>query len=228
MRKILISLSIIGVVGALAIGGTIARFYDVEVVEENVFVAGRLDLRTDGGDGVTGEMVMSNMYPGQSTGDITTVLWNTGHVDAAELSVTFRNEFDNFTAEEAEEAEVESFDGEDGDFESEMSKELIVIKWRWGDEDLLARPDECVYTFRNPWVEAADINGVHDNIITLYDLEKHSWYGGSLNPLDLSGINGRAYRNWIMNIKFDDDAPNELQGDKLTTNITFRLSQVVE
>lgn len=214
-------MSIIGVVGALAIGGTIARFYDVEVVEENVFVAGRLDLRTDGGDGVTGEMVMSNMYPGQSTGDITTVLWNTGHVDAAELSVTFRNEFDNFTAEEAEEAEVESFDGEDGNSESEMSKELIVIKWQWDDEDLLAITDGI---FDNAWVDAADVNGVHDDIITLDELEDHYWREGS-GPLVLDGIDAGDEANWIMNIKFDDDAPNELQGDRLTTDITFRLKQ---
>ena len=221
MKKILISLSIIGVVGALAIGGTIARFHDVEVVRENVFVVGTLDLRTDGGDGVTRRMTMSDMYPGQKMGAKTIVLSNVGTIDAAKLSVTFRNEFDNFTAEEAEAAGVESFDGEDGNSESEMSKELIVIEWRWDDEDLLATTNGI---FNNDWVEAADINGVHDNIITLDELEDHFWRDDG-GPLVLDGIDAGAKANWVMNIKFDDDAPNELQGDRLTTDITFRLKQ---
>jgi len=47
MRKILISLSIIGVVAAIAIGATIAYFNDVETSTGNVFTAGTLDLKVD-------------------------------------------------------------------------------------------------------------------------------------------------------------------------------------
>ncbi|MBT9175600.1 MAG: hypothetical protein DDT22_01280 [candidate division WS2 bacterium] len=48
MRKILVSLSIIGVIGALAIGGTIAYFSDVETSAGNTFTAGTLDLEISG------------------------------------------------------------------------------------------------------------------------------------------------------------------------------------
>ena len=47
MKKILISLGIIGVVAAVAIGGTIAYFNDVETSTNNVFTAGSLDLKVD-------------------------------------------------------------------------------------------------------------------------------------------------------------------------------------
>lgn len=46
-KRILISLSIIGVVAALGIGGTIAYFSDVETSVGNTFAAGSLDLKID-------------------------------------------------------------------------------------------------------------------------------------------------------------------------------------
>ncbi len=46
-KKIIISLSVIGVVAAIAIGGTIAYFNDTETSTGNVFVAGSIDLKVD-------------------------------------------------------------------------------------------------------------------------------------------------------------------------------------
>ena len=46
-KKIVISLCVIGVVAAIAIGGTIAYFNDTETSAGNIFVAGSLDLKVD-------------------------------------------------------------------------------------------------------------------------------------------------------------------------------------
>ena len=46
-KKILISLSVIGAVAAIAVGGTIAYFSDVETSTGNTFTAGSLDLIVD-------------------------------------------------------------------------------------------------------------------------------------------------------------------------------------
>jgi len=46
-KKIIISLSVIGVVAAIAIGGTIAYFNDTETSTGNVFTAGSIDLKVD-------------------------------------------------------------------------------------------------------------------------------------------------------------------------------------
>jgi len=46
-KKILVSLAVIGVVTAIAIGGTIAYFNDTEISNGNVFIAGNLDLKVD-------------------------------------------------------------------------------------------------------------------------------------------------------------------------------------
>ena len=47
MKRILISLSIIGIVGAIAIGATIAYFNDTETSTGNIFTAGTMDLKVD-------------------------------------------------------------------------------------------------------------------------------------------------------------------------------------
>lgn len=46
-KKILVSLSIVGVVAAAVIGMTVAYFNDTETSQDNIFVAGTLDLRVD-------------------------------------------------------------------------------------------------------------------------------------------------------------------------------------
>ncbi|MCK4473700.1 SipW-dependent-type signal peptide-containing protein [Candidatus Parcubacteria bacterium] len=47
-KKILISLSVIGVVAAIVIGGTAAYFSDTETSKDNLFVAGTIDIFVDG------------------------------------------------------------------------------------------------------------------------------------------------------------------------------------
>ena len=46
-KKILISLSVIGIVATLAIGGTTAYFSDIETATGNTFTAGSIDLKVD-------------------------------------------------------------------------------------------------------------------------------------------------------------------------------------
>jgi predicted ribosomally synthesized peptide with SipW-like signal peptide len=46
-KKILLSLSVIGIAAAIAIGGTIAYFSDTETSTGNTFTAGSIDLKVD-------------------------------------------------------------------------------------------------------------------------------------------------------------------------------------
>ena len=67
MKKIILSLAIVGVVGAVAIGGTIAYFSDTETSTGNTFTAGTLDFNII--DPVAaGHQVfdVSNMKPGDT------------------------------------------------------------------------------------------------------------------------------------------------------------------
>ena len=56
MKKIILSLTIIGVVAAIAIGGTIAYFNDTETSTGNTFTAGAIDLKIDNTSYYNGEI----------------------------------------------------------------------------------------------------------------------------------------------------------------------------
>lgn len=63
MKKILVSLSIIGAVAGIAIGGTIAYFSDVETSTGNTLSAGTLNLRVDSlGSYYKGQMIANSFW----------------------------------------------------------------------------------------------------------------------------------------------------------------------
>jgi len=55
-KKLIISLSIIGIIATIAIGGTIAYFSDTEISTDNTFIAGKLDLLVDSDCTYNGEV----------------------------------------------------------------------------------------------------------------------------------------------------------------------------
>jgi spore coat-associated protein N len=95
-KKLIISLSVIGAVAAIAVGGTIAYFSDTETSTGNSFAAGTLNLAlTDasenGTESETNTWVFSNIKPTDSD-SATLVLNNTGtlagYVDISNISIT--------------------------------------------------------------------------------------------------------------------------------------------
>lgn len=97
MRKILMSLMTIALVGALIGGGVYAYFSDIESSTENTFTAGTLDLElTDanptGTDSETQTWVFTDMKPGDLDGATLTVNSKAGSIDGfidlSSISVT--------------------------------------------------------------------------------------------------------------------------------------------
>lgn len=62
MKKIWISLGIIGIVGAIAIGGTLAYLSDTESAEGNTFTAGEVDLKVDNESYYNGEISTATTF----------------------------------------------------------------------------------------------------------------------------------------------------------------------
>ena len=92
MKKIILSLAIVGVVGAVVIGGTIAYFSDTATISGNILTAGTLDLKIDEDTSGAGYRWVNsftapsgyfdNLFPGFSSGDGQIVdLKNVGTVD---------------------------------------------------------------------------------------------------------------------------------------------------
>lgn len=89
MRKILISLSIIGVVAVIAVGATVAYFGDTETSTGNTFTAGTLDLKVGGQDDPNVAYVtLSDMKPCDDSGYYKWILKNVGSLPG-KVSVTF-------------------------------------------------------------------------------------------------------------------------------------------
>ena len=79
MKRTLLSLAMIVLVGVLAIGATIAQFEDTETSTGNTFSAGTLDLTVDGQNAVV-PFAIANMIPGERKGSPTYALCNVGSV----------------------------------------------------------------------------------------------------------------------------------------------------
>lgn len=75
-KRILISLSVIGAVAAIAIGGTIAYFSDTETSSGNTFTAGTLDLEVGSPSDLP--ILLTNMAPGVESGDLNITWQNIG------------------------------------------------------------------------------------------------------------------------------------------------------
>ena len=75
-KKLVISLSIIGIITAIAIGGTISYFSDQEKSEDNMLASGTFDISDEGS--WTKNYSISNVYPGKTPEEINFTLRNKG------------------------------------------------------------------------------------------------------------------------------------------------------
>ncbi len=111
-KRIIISLSVIGAVAAIAIGGTIAYFSDVETSTGNTFTAGELDLRFQVGGGAGGWTdvngaplfdsatiaLLGDMKPGDQ-GEKTVRLWVDDNPACGKVTIDVTEDKDNSCTE---------------------------------------------------------------------------------------------------------------------------------
>lgn len=214
MKRILVSLSIIGVVAGIAIGGTIAYFSDVETSKGNTLTAGTLELeirdQDEGfGNGVVATWVASDIKPGWS--DSFTVpfvgLKKLGTVDPDHLEITC----DYQVIEEDPQTEADTDPNTDLT-PDKMAKEMIITRCEYYDVVVI----NCL-TDPNPDYRIEDKDG--DGKITFFDLKQ--------DPLDNIPPPGGSYAMgyFEMGVKFDEVAGNDFQGDMFDLTMIFTLNQ---
>jgi len=125
MKKILGSLFMLGVSGALFVAVTTASYIDQEVANGNQFTGGTIDLKLNGQDaGVTPVITVSasdGFVPGMS-GTITVALHNAGSVDATALDVMIGN----ISEQENGIIESEGASGDASDPQGELGSQMLV------------------------------------------------------------------------------------------------------
>ena len=210
MKKILVSLSIIGVVAVIAVGSTVAYFRDVETSTGNVFTAGTLDLQirdqnNPWGNGVTGTWSATDMKPGDEYLFNVPFVWlrNVGSINADHLEITC-----DYSIDENDCLEPET---NCANIPDDMAKEMIITRCEYYQDGVWSV--NCL-TNLNPKWRIEDQDG--DNKITFYDLKNDKLD-------DLTPPN--PWTTFEMSVKFSELAGNDFQGDTFDLTMIFTLNQ---
>jgi len=216
----LISVMCIAVVAMLAGAGTLAYFSDTETSTGNTFADGTMDLKIsdgeDWGDGVTATWTLSDMKPGDTVSGWV-ALDAVGSISANHAEITC----DYSVTEESTQTESDT-DPNTNQHPDWMAKNLIIDQaWYSGDGyniDLTTGKNELTEEQHDYW-KIEDVDG--DGKQTLYDLK----YGNEGNGVDNLPPPDNLQYSFSMNIKFNETAGNDFQGDTFNLTVIFTLNQ---
>ena len=208
MKKILVSLMTIAMVGALIGGGVYAYFSDTETSAGNVFTAGTLNLQVSGADPLTAHFAVTDTYGGGSGSD-DWLLKNIGTI-AGSLDITFSSIVDDENGvNEPEDADA----GEDGTVavpgtDGELAEVLaLVIYIDENDDNNYDDPGDTL-------IYSGFVKGV-TNLVG----EKLSNYAMAAN---YGSTGNKAVRiEWSIN----SGVGNKIQSDSAGFDIVFELLQ---
>ncbi len=224
-KKILLSLSIIGIASAILIGGTVAYFSDSKVSADNTFTAGTILLDTD----TEGPVFTIEGKPCQEFQEIVTLVnvgMNNGIAD-----LHFKNVVDDGGLTVGPECEAEGGEwineecigntpiddistklniniGYDVDGSGEIEEDEYLI-WDDANQNGVIDPGE-LYFGDNP--------NADNSVATLAQLESVDF--------DLALLPAEEERKLELSMHLQWDADNEYQGDYSTFDIEFTLHQI--
>ena len=208
MKKIIISLSVIGVVSAIVIGGTVAYFSDTETSTGNVISAGTLSLSA--GQSFTDSVRLEDLKP--------------SYVRFMEFTVTndgnnplrLWKHIENITTDESGINEPEQQWYDDNGIGTEGKNDIdTVIEYDMYVGGEIEWDDEAHTTGH---VEGGEVIIHEDDGITLADVESHYIYIGELQPEETITI--------IQSYHMATDTENWAQSDTLTFDIELLALQL--
>ena len=213
MKKILISLTIVGVLSTMVIGGTGAVFFDKEIARNNVFKSGYIDLRLQkegnttwtNEENKTWEIPGNNWVPGETVSRILH-LQNNGNVDAARTTM-----LTNVTSVKTDTEAA----GDSGVLDKiDMDTKIILYRATFNGTNLLAKAGNV---FNNPSIEIMDTDD--NQVITLAELNRKEIDFGD-------GIAANIDKPLFMEFKFCETAvAGGYQGDKVEVDFSFGIHQ---
>jgi len=206
VKRFLLSMLAIFLVIGLAGSGAFAWFSDTETSTGNTFIAGTFDLKVSDwdqglGDGVSYTWTMSDMQPGITTvGPFDVVLQNSGSIAANHVEISFSHSINDLP-------DVES-DTNKNSTPGEMARWIEITS--------------CTYTGVTLYSTLTDANG--NGFLDLEDVTLPA-NAAALDNLPPPLPNNGGSRTFSMALKFNSGATNDIQGDTLTTTVTFTLNQ---
>ena len=213
MNKILIRLGIIGIVAAVAIGGTIAYFSDTETSVGNTIIAGTIDIAVDDQNAWTETFTIDDLKPGETENKDFRVN-NVGSNPVNLSKKLFNIEGDQGTASEPE---------------------CVKEAGNWNDTDKTCdNPANVYYNIQDHIYYDLSVK-VHENggnLIWWQEIETGNRILTNVYPndntyIDLGMIPVGGYMIVHQSYHFDENAGNEYQGDTLTFDMEFKGEQLV-
>ena len=220
-KRILISLTVIGAVAAIAVGGTIAYFSDTETSTGNTFTAGTIDIAIDQQNPWAGNYSVGDLKPGE-TGNINFVITNEG-TNPVNVSKNVGN-FQESTG-------LAGYDcPEGGDYEGGVvSSEPECVEAQANGSDLDDIQSMIVYDLSVEVYDAAGVNIWWQAIYTDDEGQTlSSVYPNTETYVALGMIPVGGYMKVTQSYHFDYDAGNEYQGDELSFDITIKGEQMTQ
>lgn len=196
MRKLFLSLAVIGITSAIAIGATSAYFSDTETSSANTFTAGTLDLKLNGGDQDV-SVAYGGMNPYHSQPNFGYMLKNAG-------TITGKLTIDNITVTDLENGrlEPEIAAGDTTDSVGELSSQLNIRIW--------------VDTDKNGWITGSEhtvYNGPMSNLPATLDLGTNVSANQEVRVGVIVDFGSSSINNLV-------------QSDSSVLNMTFTLTQI--
>jgi len=190
------------------VSSALAYFTDVETSTNNNFTVGMFDLQIADrdewfGKEVTAAWTMSNMAPGVTTiGPFSITLHNSGNIAANHVEIVFRHVIDKMSYPMELDSDSDSTRGD-------MARWMEITTLTFGNQDFVRGYIDC------------NGNGIFD----LEDVTQPA-YARERGLLDgLPAPDGTEVKVFTISLKFSKLATNDIQGDALTTTVSFTLNQ---
>ncbi len=218
MKRILLSLMIIGVVAVLIGTGTHALFSDTETSTGNTFTAGTLNLQVGAVDPATVTVSIGTIKPTDTGNAATWLIQNMGNING-----TLDTTISAITNNENTRSEVETAAGDSTDDPGELGTLLKVALWMdadkggaWNSGDYYLKSDGTKVSWQTG--ESSLPSGAY---VILNSYGSKSW----------SNLQTIAASTQAGNFRVDYDFPNGGNGDNVAQSdscvfsITFTLNQ---
>jgi predicted ribosomally synthesized peptide with SipW-like signal peptide len=228
IKRIMLSLMVIALIGMMTAGGLFAYFSDTETAEDNRITTGgspELWLNYPGSESDTATWVMDNMVPGVTECHNAIYLVNAGTA-ALYVDIAIENVCTEIGNEESD-TMPDSAEG--------MDRYIEIVEFEYDGYSLLYEgvdnPNQDDDDLATPWNEVDDING--NDFIDLDDLEIQNpdnvHAPGFPPPPDITelrpppGPEKTCSILLCMKLRFHESASNEYQGDKVEMTMYITL-----
>jgi predicted ribosomally synthesized peptide with SipW-like signal peptide len=188
----------------VTVSATWAYFRDTEASSSNQFTTGRLDLKTNGADGVSVTLSNTSLKPNNSVTGTTITLSNSGNLNGATLNISF--------------SYVES----DGDQYGTTNMTADQVASVLQVTTLTYDTANFISGVGAPNGAVTDANGNGNGWLDVQDLT----YAANVAKLTgCSGLTAGGSKAFNITVFLRDGISNDYQGDGITITMTFTLHQ---